>query len=262
MDKTLDTTVYVVTALLITTAGITLAAVPVENLTAEKLGIPAEDFISPETAKKIAAPLRDPLAGDYVVENAIIFPWLIESWDDYEPEIVMGFYEITVYSGEKRYATYDALNAKVEEYLRSVEPLIYVRDGEWHVEPRDLLSRDDLTRELFGDSDVVTYWVPINKKYGQKRSSWFDSAVGWNTLMLHICSTVASEVAPGLNPVYEKTISFSGAVQFMVFRANGEEIFIQTSDIHNQFRIFPSEADFDKYFQANVTTIKLETNRY
>jgi hypothetical protein len=250
------------TGLLFATTVNSFAAVPVENLTAEKLGIPAEDFISPEEAKKIAAPLRDPLAGDYVVENAIIFPWLIESRDNYEPEIIMGFYEVTVYSGKERYATYDALDAKVEEYLRSTDPLVYVRDGAWHVEPRDLLSRDDLTHELFGDADVVTYWVPINKKFGQKRSSWGDSEVGWNTLMLHICSTVGSKVDPGGNPTYETTICFSGAVQFMVFRTNGDRIFIQTSDIHNRFRVFTSEAGFDGYFNANVATINLETNRY
>ena len=258
MGKTVNLLTGIVAGLNVTLPTVVAGGTAVEGLTAEKVGIPARDFISPEMAKKIAAPLRDPLAGDYVVENAIIFPWLIENWDNYEPEIIMGFYEITVYSGKPRYSTYDALNAKVEEYLRSVKPLIYIRSGEWYVEPRELLSREALTRELFGYSDVITYWIPINKKYGRKRSSWSDSAIGWNTLMLHICSTVASKVAPSHNPVYEKTISFSGIIQFMVFRINGEEIFIQTLDIHNRHRIFTSKADFDEYFLANVETIKVK----
>ena len=50
MDNTADATVRAVMALLLIPTAITFAAVPVENLTAEMLGIPAEDFISPEEA--------------------------------------------------------------------------------------------------------------------------------------------------------------------------------------------------------------------
>lgn len=258
MGKTVNLLTGIVAGLNVILPSVVAGGTAVEGLTAEKAGIPERDFISPETAKKLAAPLRDPLAGDYVVENTIVFPWLIEDWNVYEPDIKMGFYEITVYSGKTRYSTHAALNAKVEEYLRSVKPLIYIRSGEWYVEPRELLSREALTRELFGYSDVITYWIPVNKKYGRKRSSWSDSAIGWNTLMLHICSTVASKVAPSHNPVYEKTIKFSGLNEFTIFRINSEEIFIQTGDIHNRHRIFTSKADFDEYLLANVETIKVK----
>lgn len=237
--------------LLVTTVN-SFAAVPVENLTAEKVGIPPEDFISPETAKKLVAPLRDPLAGDYVVENAILFPWVTEDWNVYEPDIKNGFYEVTVYSGKPQYGSFDELNEKLEKYLAENPPLIYVRDGEWHVRPPDLLGREDITRELFGYSEVVSYYVPMNKKLGHFKAPAFAHAIGWNTLMLYVCDEVVRRLYPGCDPVYKKSIAFGylpGEI-FFVYRADGNKVFIQTSGEHNETRVFTNPYDFYKYYET------------
>jgi hypothetical protein len=254
VDNTYAPKIWAATALLLATATITFPAVLVENLTAEKVGIPEGDFISPEEAKKRAAPARDPQGGDYVVENAIMFPWVIEDWNTYEGDIKNAFYEITVYSGKPQYGSFDELNGKVRAYLEENPPLIYVRDGEWHIDPRDVLGREDITHELFGDSEVISYHVPMNRKLPDKRYLGYDTAIGWNTLMLYVCNEVAKKLYPGSEPLYQNTITFSGLPGeiFFIYRVDGKEVFIQTSGKNNETTIFLNADDFQEHYENTV----------
>lgn len=254
MDDTYAPKIWVATAILLSTATITYAAVPVENLTADKVGIPEEDFISAEEAKKRAAPSRDPLGGDYVVENAILFPWVIEDWNKYEGDTKNAFYEITVYSGKPQYGSFDELNERVKKYLEENPPLIYVRDGEWHIDPRDVLRREDITRELFGDSEVISYHVPMNRKLPDKRSLGYDTAIGWNTFMLCVCNEVVRKLYPGSVPLYQNTITFSGLPGeiFFIYRVDGKEVFIQTTGKNNETTIFLNADDFQEHYENTV----------
>lgn len=253
---------YVVTALAAQGAAWVHAAIPVEGITAEKVGIPAEDFVTPEAAKAVAVwYFNKHFNRSYPVGsgNTVVLPWIIESWNQYKPPTVMAYYEITVFSGYKTFDTMEGLDVTVKAYVDAYINRATVVNDELLL-PYALLSREDLTQELFDDSDVMTCWVPLNKAGKTRIYRCFDVAIGFDFLIPHIGKKVLTNLYGFETVDYEKTVWFGFPDAFSIFQVGGgRRVYIQTSDKENKYRIFTNEADFDKYYEANKGTINLKS---
>lgn len=239
----------------------TVGAIAVDSITAEKVGIPAEDFVTPEEAKTIAVAYfnkyedRDHPVG---VSNTVILPWIIESWNEFKPDTFMAYYEITLYSGSRNFETAPQMDAIIRRYVNNYIGEANVKNNVLTL-PYALLSREELNRELFGNSEVLTCWVPLNKASNMNIHSGFDVAIGFEFLVPYVGKEVLSKFY-GFDTVdYERTIWFSFLDAFSIFKVDGgRQVYLQTCDDENIWRIFTNEAIFNDYFETNKSTINLD----
>lgn len=228
-------------------------AIPVEGLTAEKVGIPAEDFITPEEAKEVAVKyfnhfgcgLERPASEG----QTIIVPWVIEDWNKYEPEIFMGYYEITVYNGTKRFNSYEELEKIISDYVTRFVPEITVEGNELRY-PYELGTRDGLTPELFGDADVATYWVRINRVWPAVIEPAYDTAIGCDFVTAEIGRQTLQRLFGFDSPVFERSILFGLMNGFNVYDVDGKKVYLQFIGKHNETRFFVDAERFNEYFEA------------
>ena len=239
------------------------AAVPVEGLTAEKVGIPAEDFVTPEEAKEVAVKYFNDFGG--VIELAsesqtLILPWVIEDWNKYEPEIFMGYYEITVFNGTNRFESYEELEKIISDYVTRFVPEITVAGNELRF-PRELETREDLTPELFGDADVRTYWVRINRVWPAVIEPVYDTAIGCDFVTPEIGRQTLQRLFGFDSPVFERSILFGLINGFNVYDVDGKKVYLQFMDKKNRTRFFIDAERFNEYFEAKRSVVDTEQLR-
>lgn len=121
------------TALLATAAlSLTMAkanpAIPIKDITAAKLGIPEEDFVSPELAIKSAIfEICHNEGGDF---TAVIFPYAIRHIDNYNPPFYT--YEVSVFEGSNPDLSHDDIYTYFAEKASNSE--ITLTDRGWLVD--------------------------------------------------------------------------------------------------------------------------------
>jgi hypothetical protein len=240
-----------------------LGAIAVDGITAETVGIPAEDFVTPEEAKEIAVKFFNKFGGadtDASTEQVIFLPWLIEDWNKYEPEVFMGYYEITVYNGNKRFDTYQELNNIVKNYVASYLGDVKMVGGELRY-PNELLSREDLTAELFINGEVTTCWVPVNRVYPAVVNGGFDSVIGYGFLTPEIGRQILKVLFGFREPKYLKTAWFGQNNRFDIFQVYGKDFYLQFGDKENKMRYFQNVGEFRTYFYKERSEGDIEEMR-
>jgi hypothetical protein len=231
---------------------VALAAIGVDGLTAEKLGIPPENFVTPDEAKDRAVRFFNHkwTSGEQTFpENVIVFPWIIEDWNNYEPEIYMGYYEITVYSGPRRDIDYDATVRAIEEYVEPLIGYVILENGILKL-PSGLVDTENLTRRVFGESEVMVCRIPVNKVYGSGIDRFFGTAISINPVMVYAGKLLLENRYHLSGVAYENTIRFGYLEEFIVYRTNEGAAYLQIGDKDNIYRIFMEERDFIDYFDS------------
>jgi len=240
-----------------------IGAIAVDGITAEKVGVPTEDFVTPEEAKAIAVKYFNKFGG---VEKAategqaIILPWVIEDWNKYEPEVFMGYYEITVYNGDKRLESYKDLEKIISDYVSQFTGEITIDRNEIRY-PHELLAREGLTAELFGDADVRTYWVRVNRAHPAVIEPAYDTAIGSGFVTPEIGRQVLDRLFGFEGPEYERTVLFGIINIFDIFRAEGKVVYLQFGDKANVTRVFNDAGGFKEYLEAERSVIDTERLR-
>jgi hypothetical protein len=239
------------------------AAILVEGITAEKLGMPAGDFIPPDEAKAVAVKYFNEFGG---VEKpasegqTIILPWVLEDWNKYEPEIFMGYYEIIVYNGTKLFESYEELEEIIDDYVRAFAHEITVAGNELRY-PYELQSRKSLTVELFGGADVRTYWVRINRVWPAVIEPAYDTAVGCDFVHREIGIQALQRVFGFEAPAFDRTILLGLLNVFNVYRVNGKKVYLQFGDKENRTRFFVDAEGFNEYYEAKRSVVDTELLR-
>jgi hypothetical protein len=152
--------VWTYPAIILFAAAAAHAAVPVEGLTAEKVGIPAEDFITPETAVKIALS-HSPLYGRYEAITAVTFPYLVETFDN------LGFpmycYEITAVAGAYPGLSCDDLYPHLK--VAEADVTLDAEAGTWSLSA-EAAARLERGPDEFGYGAGDAWLIPANLRVG------------------------------------------------------------------------------------------------
>jgi len=246
----------------VATPAAAIGAIPVDGISAEKVGVPAGDFVTPEEAKAIAVKYFNTYGGVETAaseDQVIISPWVIEDWNIYKPEIFMGYYEIIVYNGVKRLESYDdGLKETVRDYVSRFTRGITKGESEVSY-PDELLLRDDLTKEVLGDADVRTYWVRVNRTHPAVLEPAYDTAIGAGFVTPELGRQVIKSVFGFESAEYERTVSFGMLNVFNIFQVDGKEFYLQYGDKYNKTRFFKSTQAFNEYLDAERSVI--DTNQ-
>ena len=202
--------------------------VTVEDITAEKLGLSEEDFVSPELAKKVAlfrclsyyrfwGKLQNGI-------SVIIEPWVIEF--PYKSKRPLGLYSVIITAGEKRPRSYGELVSRARDLYTRYGSVKVNEDGTFEI-VFDRDAYDDHYSWFNPDEIYASFYVPINKSYDDycDEGSW--AAPNHSVTHFPYMEEVARTVL-GCEEV--KCLGYYGPNAIMVIKMgndNGEVVYLE-----------------------------------
>jgi hypothetical protein len=140
--------------------------IPLEGITAADVGLPEEDFVTPELAKK--AMIKDycrniPESANEGI-SVIVEPWIIESLDNHPQPL--GFYSVTITAGPNRPREFEEMIGRSRELYEECGSVTVNDDGTFSVTKDKEVYRNYYS--FFNpDETYRTRFIPVNKNYNQ-----------------------------------------------------------------------------------------------
>jgi hypothetical protein len=236
------------------------AAVPVEGLTSEKMGLTAEEFVPLALAKKAA--LREfrgyfpDLSGKYI--KYLVFPWVIEGLDIFEPPLKTAYYQIGVYSSDKTLA-FDSYVREVKSSYAGATDLEYT-DGVWSwPSVQGDTARKRLTSYL-GNDCIIDCYVSVNRNTPWSTRSVTLWRFGESTYFYGLAGRIG-EAATGLSG-WEYDGSFlASSYGFISVKRGGDKRIIGFGPYYGRGPYVFTEAEFEDYIRSYHANCSIERRK-
>jgi hypothetical protein len=233
------------------------AGVPVEGLTPEKIGLTRDEFVSLELAKKAA--LREftgyfpDLSGKYI--KYLVFPWVIEGLDVFEPPLKTAYYEIGVYASDKT-ITFDSYVNEVDALSADAPDLNYA-GGVWSWPSVQAGIARDRLQSFLGTSAIIDCYVSANRNTPWSTGSVTLFRFGENIYFYGLAGRIA-EAATGVTG-WEYDGSFlANSLGFISVRRGDEKRVIAFGPYYGKGPYLFTEAEFEDYIRSYHTTWPIE----
>lgn len=233
------------------------AAVPVEGLMPEKVGLTADEFVPLELAKKAA---RREFLGYFPDVNEknikyVVFPWVIVGLDVFEPTLKTAYYEIGVYASDKT-ITFESYVSEVEALSADAPDLEYA-DGIWSwPSVQGGIARRRLQSYL-GTSCIIDCYVSVNRNTPWSTRSVTLFRFGENTYFYGLANEIA-EAATGMSG-WEYDGSFlANSCGFISVRRGDEKRVIGFGPYYGRGPFVFSQVGFENYVRSQHTKWPIE----
>jgi hypothetical protein len=233
------------------------AAVPVEGLTPEKIGLKAEEFVPLELAKKAA---RHEFLGyfpDGDEENIkyLVFPWVIEGLDVFEPPLKTAYYEIGVYASDKT-ITFESYVKEVDALSADAPDLEYA-DGVWNwPSVQGGIERNGL-QSFLKTSAIIDCYVSVNRNTPWSTRSVTLFRFAENTYFYGIADEIA-EAATGVSGWEYEGSFLANSYGYISVRRGDEKRIIGFGPYYGKGPYVFTQEGFENYVRSQHTKWPIE----
>jgi hypothetical protein len=208
-------------------------------LTAEKAGIPAEDFVSPELAVKSAVRVKAFSRGvDYLQLTTVTFPYLIETLDN--RGYPSCYYEVNVFEGFHPDMDYEDIYDLFDVSSRDIA--VDKMNHTWDV-PVEIKLSHAAIREEFDRKSADSSLIPANKKDPYTVAS--GATIGGFSSTYPSARALAEIIYPASEPD-SVTPLINDRGLFFVF-GYGEKVLVVQSDVWPPGALPRYFLDFDEF---------------